>query len=96
MTAKGATAAGSRSKTQLFSLVLLLTGTSLAVYGQVITNAYTTHPTAQLIAWTKYAANFIISVSMWVLGSGKKKQPQSAPGRKNARLSSELKAVVLG
>ncbi|GIL73665.1 hypothetical protein Vretifemale_3796 [Volvox reticuliferus] len=53
----------------------LLTGTTLAVLGQLVTNQGATDPATQLIAWTKYFCTFVLSltiqlVSRWSVENG--------------------------
>ncbi|GLI64735.1 hypothetical protein VaNZ11_008102, partial [Volvox africanus] len=47
----------------------LLTGTTLAVLGQLVTNQGATDPATQLIAWTKYFCTFVLSLAIQLVSS---------------------------
>lgn len=47
----------------IYSFYYLCTGTWLNVLAQLVTNQGATHPSAQLIAWTKYMCNFLFSLA---------------------------------
>ncbi|GLC34886.1 hypothetical protein PLESTM_000250400 [Pleodorina starrii] len=58
----------------------LLTGTTLAVLGQTVMDQGATDPSTQLIAWTKYACTFVLSLLLQLLSGRRPPDAASASG----------------
>lgn len=57
-----------------YSACYLLTGSTLAIMGQVVTNQGAASPQAQIVAWTKYACTALLA---WLVHSASSKRGSS-------------------
>ncbi|PNH08116.1 hypothetical protein TSOC_005354 [Tetrabaena socialis] len=71
---------------QAYALGYLCTGTALAILGQVVIDQGAVDPSTQLVAWTKYACTFVLSLALQLLSRTRR---QGSSGRGGASDSGE-------